>query len=85
MMTADAGERTVDRFRYLLMVIADCDIDRPRRQRINPRVVKVKMSNFKRKNKRHKSENRDIEKELEILSDRTYISLESDYGLAQRT
>jgi hypothetical protein len=85
MMTADASEHTEDRFRYLLMVIADCDIDRPRRQRINPRVVKIKMSKFKRKNKRHKSENRDIEKELKILPDRTYISLESDYKLARRT
>ena len=85
MMTADASERTVDRFCYLLMVIADCDIDRPRRQRINPREVKVKMSKFKRKNKRHKSENRDIAKELKILPDRTYISLESDYELARRT
>ena len=85
MMTADASEHTADRFRYLLMVIADCDIDRPRRQRINPRVVKIKMSKFKRKNKRHKSENRDIEKELKILPDRTYNSLESDYKLARRT
>jgi hypothetical protein len=85
MMTADASEHTADRFRYLLLVIADCDIDRPRRQRINPRVVKIKMSKFKRKNKRHKSENRDIEKELKILPDRTYISLESDYKLARRT
>jgi len=41
------------------MVIADCDIDRPRRHRVNPRVVKVKMSNYKRKNKNHKSEYQD--------------------------
>ena len=85
MITADACEHTEDRFCYLLMVIADCDIDRPRRHRINPRVVKVKMSKFKRKNKNHKSGNRDIEKELKILSDRVYISLESDYALTQRT
>jgi len=85
MMTADASEHTEDKFCYLLRLIADCDIDRPRRQRINPRVVKVKMSKFKRKNKRHKSENRDIEKELEILSDRAYISLESDYELVRQT
>jgi hypothetical protein len=85
MMTADASEHTEDKFCYLLMVIADCDIDRPRRPRINPRVVKVKMSKFKRKNKRHKSENRDIEKELNIISDRTYILLESDHELARWT
>ena len=74
-----------DKFCYLLMVIADCDIDRPRRHRINPRVVKVKMSNFKRKNRNHKSENRDIEKELKILPNHAYISLESDYELARQT
>ena len=31
------------------------------------RVVKVKMSKFKRKNKTHKSEERDLEKEPEII------------------
>jgi hypothetical protein len=85
MMSADTSEHTEDRFCYLLMVIADCDIDRPRRPRANPRVVKVKMSKFKRKNERHTSEHRDIEKELKILSDRTYILLESEYGLVRRT
>lgn len=54
-------------FWYLLQVIADCDIDRPRRHRINPRVVKVKMSKFKRKNKLHKSEKRNLEQELKII------------------
>jgi hypothetical protein len=85
MMTAVATEHTEDKFCYLLMVIADCDIDRPRRHRINPRVVKVKMSKFKRKNKKHKSENRNIEKELKILSDRVYVSLESDHELVRQT
>jgi len=78
MMTADASEHTEDTFCYLLLVIADCDIDRPRRPRTNPRVVKVKMSKFKRKHKEHQSEHRDIEKELKILSDRTYTFLESE-------
>ena len=73
MMTAAVSEHTEDQFCYLLMVIADCDIDRPRRHRINPRVVKVKMSKFKRKNKKHKSENRNIEKELKILSDHEFV------------
>jgi hypothetical protein len=85
MMTAAVSERTEDQFCYLLLVIADCDIDRPRRHRINPRVVKIKMSNFKRKNEKHKSENRNIEKELKILSNPVYVSLESDREPAQQT
>jgi len=52
---------------YLLSLISQSEIDRPRRKRINPRVVKIKMSKFKRKNSNHKSEIRDIEKDLEIL------------------
>lgn len=84
MMTVNASEPSEDKFCYLLMVIADCDIDRPRRHRINPRVVKVKMSNFKRKNRCHKSENRDIETELNILSNQVYISLEAEYKLARQ-
>jgi len=67
LMTADEPERRKDKFNYLLTLIANCDIDRPRRHRINPRVVKVKMSKFKRKNKTHKSERRDLEKELKII------------------
>lgn len=67
LMTADEPERRQDKFSYLLTLIADCDIDRPRRQRINPRVVKIKMSKFKRKNKTHKSEKRNLEKELKII------------------
>jgi hypothetical protein len=67
LMTADKPERWQDKFNYLLALIADCDIDRPRRHRINPRVVKVKMSKFKRKNKTHKSEKRNLAKELKII------------------
>ncbi|MEA5551629.1 IS4 family transposase [Anabaena cylindrica UHCC 0172] len=52
---------------YLLSLISQSEIDRPRRKRINPRVVKIKMSKFKRKNSSHKSEIRDIEKDLKIL------------------
>jgi hypothetical protein len=51
----------------LLAVIADCQIDRPRRTRINPRVVKVKMSKFNRKGPKDKSADRDLTKELEII------------------
>ena len=52
---------------YLLNLIADCLINRPRRPRLNPRVVKVKMSKFARKNATHKSEVRDIVKDLQIV------------------
>jgi len=52
---------------YLLSLISQSEINRPRRKRINPRVVKIKMSKFKRKNSSHKSEIRDLEKDLEIL------------------
>lgn len=66
-MTVDEAGRSEVKFNYLLAMIADCDIDRPRRHRISPRVVKVRVSKFKRKNEKHKSENRDIEKELKII------------------
>jgi hypothetical protein len=52
---------------YLLLLISESEIDRPRRNRVNPRVVKIKMSKFKRKNSTHKSEIRDWKKDLEIL------------------
>jgi len=66
LMTADEPAQA-SRFEYLLAVIADCEIDRPRRPRVNPRVVKVKMSKFKRKREKHKSETRDLAKELKII------------------
>jgi len=66
-MTADPTGQDAEKLDYLLDLIADCDIDRPRRQRINPRVVKVKMSNFRKKNDSHKSEHRNNEKELRII------------------
>lgn len=52
---------------YLLYLISQSEIDRPRRNRVNPRVVKIKMSKFKRKNSTHKSEIRDLKKDLEII------------------
>jgi hypothetical protein len=67
LMTADKSAQRQGKFSYLLTLIADCDIDRPRRPRINPRVVKVKLSKFKRKNQTHKSEKRNLEKELKII------------------
>jgi len=52
---------------YLLTLIANCLIDRPRRPRINPRVVKVKMSKFALKTAAHHSLVRDLAKELQIV------------------
>jgi hypothetical protein len=52
---------------YLIALIGECKIDRLQRPRINPRVVKVKMSNFKRKTKNHRSTIRNLEDELQIL------------------
>ena len=52
---------------YLLKMIAESKIDRPRRPRSNPRVVKVKMSNFKRKRKKDKSEYRNFEEDILII------------------
>jgi len=54
-------------FDYLLLLIAESPIDRPRRNRVNPRVVKVKMSKFALKRAKHKSQERDLEKEIEIV------------------
>jgi hypothetical protein len=54
------------KYQYLLDLLAQADIDRPRRNRVNDRVVKVKMSKFKRKTSKHKSKIRNIEQELQI-------------------
>jgi len=56
-------------FDYLLDLIADSPIDRPRRLRINPRVVKVKMSNFKRKRSGDKSKYRNFEQDINIIAE----------------
>ena len=52
---------------YLYELIADSQIDRPRRPRYNQRVVKIKMSNFKRKRKKDKSVYRNFENEIQII------------------
>lgn len=54
-------------FIYLLKLISESMIDRPRRPRINPRVVKVKMSKFSQKRQKHKSQERHLEEEIRIL------------------
>jgi hypothetical protein len=51
---------------YLLSVIAASEIESARRPRINPRVVKVKMSNFARKNKTHRGKTIDFAQDLSI-------------------
>ena len=53
--------------KYLSKLIAESLIDRPRRKRVNPRVIKVKMSKFKRKRKGDKGENIDYEKYTQII------------------
>ena len=52
---------------YLLYLIAESDIDRPRRPRVNPRVVKVNGSKFKRKNASHKGEIRNFEDDMQVI------------------
>ena len=54
-------------FDYLLELIADSSIDRPRRLRVNPRVVKVKMSKYKRKRSSDKPKYRNFENDIEII------------------
>ena len=54
--------------RYLRDLLAEATIDRPRRPRVNARVVKIKMSKFKRKKKHHQTQIRSLEKELEIIA-----------------
>jgi hypothetical protein len=76
LMTALEPEQKAVEFEDLLAVIADCEIDRPRRARINPRVVKVKMSKFKRKGPTDKSEDRDLATELQIIGPTSDISTE---------
>ena len=63
--TQDDGGNMFD---YLLELIADSPIDRPRRPRINARVVKVKMSNFKRKRSSDKSKYRNFEQDIKIIA-----------------
>jgi hypothetical protein len=52
---------------YMLQIIAESKIDRPRRPRRNKRVVKVKMSNFKRKRSADKSEYANFIQDVKII------------------
>lgn len=67
LLTADTPDHREQKRRYLVTLLADCPIDRPRRPRVNPRVVKVKMSKWARKSASHHSEVRDIAKQLKIV------------------
>lgn len=51
----------------LLQLLADCQLARPRRLRLNPRVVKVKMSKFARKRPSYVGQTRDMAAQLQIL------------------
>lgn len=66
-MCIAVGKQAKKKFQYLESLIAECVLDRPQRHRINPRVVKVKMSKFKRKGRFHKSTSRDLENELQVI------------------
>lgn len=62
----DAFNKT-DGHNYLSKLMAESLIDRPRRKRVNPRVIKVKMSKFRRKRKGDKGQNVDYEKHTQIV------------------
>ena len=57
-----------ERMDYLLGIMAESEIEFARRPRINPRVVKVKMSKFPRKTNTHRGERRDFDKDLSIIA-----------------
>ncbi len=52
---------------YLQQMMAQSLTDRPQRKRSNPRVVKIKMSHFKRKRKQHHEQKIDYEHQTSIL------------------
>ena len=64
------AKRLVWLHRRLLRDIADCRLDRPRRPRVYPRVVKVKMSNYKKKRRNHRQKSRFIERDLVLVRHR---------------
>jgi hypothetical protein len=66
-LTALTPDRREPKRQYLLTLLAGCRIDRPRRPRVNSRVIKVKMSKWARKTADHKSEVRDIAQQLKII------------------
>ena len=67
LMSISAEKRKKKERLFLLQMIANSKIDGPRRPRRNPRAVKVKMSNFKRKRSTDKSECTNFKQDIEIL------------------
>jgi len=67
LLTAATPPARVRQYTYLLALLADCELDRPRRPRLNPRVVKVKMSKFARKRATHLGQTRDMTADLRII------------------
>lgn len=68
LITSDTKEcRRNKAIDYMLELIANSYIDRPHRHRCSPRVVKVKMSNFKRKRNNDKSVYRDFLEDIQIV------------------
>jgi hypothetical protein len=67
LMSIATGKKKKKEWAFLLQMIAEFKIDRPRRPRRNPRVVKVKMSNFKRKRSTDKSEYMNFMQDVKIL------------------
>jgi len=59
---------------YLLLVIAASEIEGARRPRVNPRVVKVKLSKFKRKRQAQPGEWRDFDADLVIIAPRDEVA-----------
>lgn len=66
-MSITSTEMKESLFNYLLELISQSTTDRPRRPRVNPRVVKVKMSKFPLKRQKHKSQERHLEEEVTII------------------
>jgi hypothetical protein len=67
LLTALETEKRETKRGYLLELIATCQLDRPRRPRLNPRVVKVKMSKFARKEADHHGQTREVARDLKIV------------------
>lgn len=59
--------RPSEAMEYLLKVIGESERERARRPRVNPRVVKVKLSKFKRKGQAQRGEVRDFDRDLLII------------------
>ncbi len=59
--------RVGEAMQHLIEVIGESEIEKARRPRVNPRVVKVKMSKYKKKRKAHQGEKVDYETELIII------------------